>query len=217
MIVWSVVVRVRALWPGWASLDDDDPPPGEELFRCADDVARAVRLGARPDGVAVVRHAWVDARMRGTGIGRALYELAAWESRKGWGIALSADKCFYSGETSESAERVWASMAASPRVAASGKVAWWRSPAAPMIVSDVDVSARAPMVLRGARLRPAVRLTHVAIGKPFEARAFEGMMTDDGDIIVGNGALYGVRVRHKDITRDEHATVSAAEAKRWRV
>lgn len=70
--VGEVVVRGRSLWPGWASLDDD-PPPDEEIFRCADDIAKVVRSGAKRDGIAVVRHSWVDARMRGTGLGRALY------------------------------------------------------------------------------------------------------------------------------------------------
>ena len=188
--VGEVVVRGRSLWPGWASLDDD-PPPDEEIFRCADDIAKVVRSGAKRDGIAVVRHSWVDARMRGTGLGRALYEWSAWESRRRWGVALSADDCFYLGETSDSAARVWRSMAAASYIVASGKVAWWRDPAAPRVLSDVDVAMRAPMVLHGERLRASVRLTHEKKGEPFEARAFVGMMTDDGDTIVGEGHVRG--------------------------
>lgn len=215
--VGEIVVRGRPLWPGWAALEDD-PPPYEEIFACADDFAKVVRAGAKPGGIAVVRHSWVDARMRGTGLGRAIYEWSVWESRRGWGVALSADDCFDLGQTSSSATRVWKVMAASTHIKASGRVAWWRDPVAPRIVADVDVSMRAPTVMRGERLRASVRLTHAQDGEPFEARAFVGMMTNDGDTIVGDGPAREVLVRREDLVWPDHfAMVSSAEAKRWRV
>lgn len=216
-IVGEVVVRARGVWPGWFSLGDEDPPTDADRFRCVNDMAPLVRLGARRDGVAVVRHSWVDARMRGLGLGRAAYEWATWESRRRWGAALSADVCFADGDTSDDAVRVWRSMATSTHVAVSGKVAWWRASVKPKLAAVVDASARAPMVLRGVRLRAAVRVLRGGEGGPLEAHAFVGMRTDDGDTIVGEGPSRDrVLIRRRDLVWADHARVSAAEAKRWR-
>ena len=219
----EIMVSARAVWPGEFDENTLVPEPhATDRLECSDDLMGAVRAGARSDGVGTVLQSWVDARMRGLGLGRALYALATFEARRRWRCALAADACFSYGETSQMARRAWSSLARQDGIHASGMVAWWSARRNPVVVDDVDF----PIVDKSAGQELSVRVRVIRGGSSMYARAVTGMMCDDGMVLVGehwpwpakssSRPLAKMRPAGGGIVLVEEPMMSHAEVMRWR-